>query len=93
VASWAAAFAVPALGPLPGVLARGTIVVVAFPALLVVMGFFGHAELTRVRRLIRSFRPGAARSDVAAQAAAGYAVAELEPTVVTGDPPETASRP
>lgn len=78
-------YALPPLRASVGLFARGMTVLVAFPALLTVTGFFRPAELARARQLIRRFRPGAARKAPLPEAKDDYAVAAMEATVVTGD--------
>ena len=57
---------VPRLHPLAGVLLRGSLVAVAFPAFLAVSGFFRPGELSRLRELAThlSLRPAPAPSSL-----------------------------
>jgi O-antigen/teichoic acid export membrane protein len=60
VAAYAAAWALPSMPPLGAALARGSVVIVAFPAVLAALGFLDARELRTLGRLFDRVRAGRA---------------------------------
>lgn len=79
IGAFAAAWTIPAMPPLAGVLIRGLVVCAVWPALLALLGFFDARELRTLGRLVERFRAGRAKP-VAASATADAAVADASLT-------------
>ena len=83
IGAFLAAWAIPELPPLAGVLVRGGVVCAVWPALLGLLGFFDARELRTLGRLVDRFRAGRSKP-VAAAATADAAVADA---TLTDEPP------
>jgi O-antigen/teichoic acid export membrane protein len=60
IAAYLAAWALPAMSPLTGALARGSVVTVVFPACLAALGFLDARELRTLGRMLERVRAGRA---------------------------------